>query len=322
MRREEKRRFTVGGGFTGARLDRFLGAHLEDLTRSRIKALIEEGWVTVRGEKAKKGGQRVRTGDVVEVTVPFPKALELVPLEMELPILYEDEHLLVLDKPAGLVVHPAPGHENDTLVNALLAHCGDLKGIGGVERPGIVHRLDKDTSGLLVVAKDGETHQALVDQFQSHRVEKIYLALVYGLPSPPWGTVRTFLGRHPVHRKKMAVVERGREAVTHYRVMASGSGISLVEVKIETGRTHQIRVHMHHIGHPVVGDPVYGGRMPRDLPPTLKEAVKTLGRQALHHHRMEFIHPATGEKVTFLSPLPRDILRIAGEAGLDVEIIC
>ncbi|RLD92423.1 MAG: RluA family pseudouridine synthase [Aquificota bacterium] len=314
---EDIRRFVVEEGDAGVRLDRFLETRLEGFTRSRIKGLIEEGLVKVGGVQAKKGGQKVKGGDVIEVTIPPPKTLELVPLSMELPIFYEDEHLLVLDKPAGLVVHPAPGHENDTLVNALLAHCGDLKGIGGVERPGIVHRLDKDTSGLLVVAKDEATHQALVDQFQSQQVEKVYLALVYGCPRLLEGTIRTCLARHPIHRKKMAVVEEGKEAVTHYRVLASGSGLSLVEVKIETGRTHQIRVHMHYIGHPIVGDPVYGGRMPRDLSPSLKEVIKAMGRQALHHHRMRFVHPVTGEGMTFASPLPEDISNVLREAGLE-----
>ena len=309
----------MGGGLSGSRLDRFLETHLESLTRSRIKALIEAGMVVVQGERARKGGQRVKEGDVVEVTIPPPRTLELVPLEMELPIFYEDEHLLVLDKPAGLVVHPAPGHDNDTLVNALLAHCKDLKGIGGVERPGIVHRLDRDTSGLLVVAKDEATHLALVEQFQSRQVEKVYLALVHGSPSPLAGTIRTSLGRHPVNRKKMAVVEDGREAITRYRVVESRGGISLVEVKIETGRTHQIRVHMHHIGHPVVGDPVYGGRMPKDLSPRLKDAIKALGRQALHHHRMRFVHPVRGEEMEFVSPLPEDISRVSKEAGLKLR---
>ena len=311
---EGTRSFVVTEKLSGTRLDRFLETLLEGLSRSRIKALIEEGRVKIQGEKAKKGGQRVRTGDVVEVTIPPPKTLELVPVEMQLDILYEDEHLLVLDKPAGLVVHPAPGHQNDTLVNALLAHCKDLKGIGGAERPGIVHRLDKDTSGVLVIAKDEETHRGLVEQFKQREVEKVYLALIYGTPHPSKGTIRAPIGRHPIHRKKMAVVEKGREALTCYRVLASGKGISLVEVKIETGRTHQIRVHMHHIGHPVVGDPVYKGKSFRHLSPSLKETIKALGRQALHHHRMRFTHPVTGEEMTFVSPLPKDMLNVLGKA--------
>jgi 23S rRNA pseudouridine1911/1915/1917 synthase len=315
----EIRSFVVTEELSGARLDRFLETLLEGFTRSRIKALIDDGWVKVQGEEARKGGQRVKAEDLVEVTIPPPKTLELVPLEMELTILHEDEHLLVLDKPAGLVVHPAPGHGKDTLVNALLAHCGDLRGIGGVERPGIVHRLDKDTSGLLVVAKDEETHRDLVDQFKHRKVEKVYLSLVYGTPCPMEGTIEAPIGRHPVHRKKMAVVEKGRKALTCYQVLASGKGISLVEVKIETGRTHQIRVHMHYIGHPVVGDPDYGGRVPRDLPPSLKKAIKALGRQALHHHRMRFTHPATGEEMTFVSHLPEDMLSVLEDAGIKAK---
>ena len=311
---EGTRSFVVTEKLSGTRLDRFLETLLEGLSRSRIKALIEEGRVKIQGEKAKKGGQRVRTGDVVEVTIPPPKTLELVPVEMQLDILYEDEHLLVLDKPAGLVVHPAPGHQNDTLVNALLAHCKDLKGIGGAERPGIVHRLDKDTSGLLVVAKDETTHRGLVEQFKKREVEKVYLALIYGTPHPSKGTIRAPIGRHPIHRKKMAVVEKGREALTCYRVLSPRRGISLVEVKIKTGRTHQIRVHMHHIGHPVVGDPVYKAKSYRHLSPPLKETIKTLGRQALHHHRMRFTHPVTGEKMTFVSPLPEDMLKVLESA--------
>lgn len=313
---KETRSFVVTEELSGTRLDRFLETLLKGFTRSRIKVLIEEGWVKIQGEKAKKGGQKVRAGSVVEVTIPPLKTLELVPLEMELDILCEDEHLLVLDKPAGLVVHPAPGHDNDTLVNALLAHCKNLKGIGGTERPGIVHRLDKDTSGLLVVAKDEETHRGLVEQFKQREVEKVYLALIFGTPYPTRGTITAPIGRHPIHRKKMAVVEKGLEALTRYRVLASGKGISLIEAKIETGRTHQIRVHMHHIGHPVVGDPVYKGKPPRDLSPSLKETIKALGRQALHHHRMRFTHPITGKEMSFVSPLPEDMLSILEEAGI------
>ena len=319
MRGEDLKRFTVGEDSEGARLDRFLESRLEGFTRSRIKGLIGDGLVKVDGEEARKGGQKVKRGQVVEVVIPPPRTLELVPMEMELPILYEDQDLLVLDKPPGLVVHPAPGHEDDTLVNALLAHCRDLRGIGGVERPGIVHRLDRDTSGLLVVAKTEVAHQSLVEQFQSRKVEKLYLALVYGVPSPLKGTLRLPVGRHRINRKKMAVVEGGREAVTHYRVVARGQGISLLEVRIETGRTHQIRVHMHHMGHGVVGDPVYGGRIPRDLSPGLREAIKALGRQALHHHRMRFLHPVTGEEMEFVSPMPRDMARVARMAGLSPE---
>lgn len=313
------RSFVVTEKLSGARLDRFLETLLKGFTRSRIKVLIEEGWVKIQGEKAKKGGQKVRVGNVVEVTIPPPKTLELIPLEMELDILYEDEHLLVLDKPAGLVVHPAPGHGKDTLVNALLAHCRNLKGIGGTERPGIVHRLDKDTSGLLVVAKDEETHRGLVERFKQREVEKVYLALIYGTPRSPKGTITASIGRHPIHRKKMAVVEKGRKALTCYRVLASGKGISLVEVKIETGRTHQIRVHMHHISHPVVGDPVYKGKPTRNLSPSLKETIKALGRQALHHHRMRFTHPVTGEEKTFISPLPGDMLSVLEDAGIKAK---
>lgn len=319
MRGEDLKRFTVGEDSEGSRLDRFLESRLEGFTRSRIKNLIGDGLVKVDGEEARKGGQKVKEGQVVEVVIPPPRTLELVPMEMELPILYEDQDLLVLDKPPGLVVHPAPGHEDDTLVNALLAHCRDLGGIGGVERPGIVHRLDRDTSGLLVVAKTEVAHQSLVEQFQSRKVEKFYLALVYGVPSPLRGTLRLPVGRHRINRKKMAVVEGGREAVTHYRVVARGQGISLLEVRIETGRTHQIRVHMHHMGHGVVGDPVYGGRIPRGLSPGLREAIKALGRQALHHHRMRFLHPVTGEEMEFASPMPRDMARVARMAGLSPE---
>ena len=312
----EIRHFTVDREAARVRLDRFLEVCLGGFSRSRIKALIDDGLVKVAGVKAQKGGQRMREGDSVEVTIPPPRTLELVPLEMKLSILYEDSHLLVLEKPAGLVVHPAPGHEDDTLVNALLAHCHGLRDIGGVERPGIVHRLDKDTSGLLVVAKDQGTHQALVNLFQSRGVEKVYLALVYGVPRHPKGTIRTFIGRHPGNRKKMAVVERGREAITHYRVLTHGEDISLVEVKIETGRTHQIRVHMQHIGHPVVGDPLYGGKGPRRLAPPLREAIKALGRQALHHHRMRFVHSVTGEEMVFSSPMPQDMEKVARAANI------
>jgi len=308
--------FVVPEEFSGHRLDRFLESCMEDISRSRIAGLVKNGYVRVQGERARKGGIRVKAGEKIEVAIPPPRALELVPMEMQLAILFEDEHLLVLDKPSGLVVHPAAGHEGDTLVNALLAHCGDLKGIGGVERPGIVHRLDKDTSGLLVVAKEEKTHKALVGQFKTRKVDKVYWVLVYGIPSPAGGTVVAPIGRHPVRRKRMAVVEGGKEAVTRYRLVASGRGVSLVEVRIETGRTHQIRVHMHHIGHGVMGDTVYGGKPPRNLGTELREAVETLGRQALHHYCMRFVHPVTGEEMEFISPMPYDMLTVAEVAGL------
>ena len=276
----------------GERLDRVLAQAIPALSRSRIQALIAEGCVTPAARKA-VGGQLYR------VSVPPARPAEPKPEAIPLAVVHEDAHLIVVDKPAGLVVHPAPGHPGGTLVNALLDRCGpDLSGIGGVARPGIVHRLDKDTSGLIVAAKTETAHAGLRALFEAHDIDRGYLVLVQGLPSPATGRIEAPIGRDPRHRKRMAVVERGRAALTHYRVEAAfGTRASCVACRLETGRTHQVRVHLAHIGHAAIGDPLYGGRR-RGLP--------TFPRQALHAARLGFRHPATGEKMLFESPPPAD----------------
>ena len=276
----------------GERLDRMLAREIPALSRSRIQTLIAEGRVTPAARKAVAG----RT---YRVSVPPARPAEPAAEAIPLAVVHEDAHLIVVDKPAGMVVHPAPGHPGGTLVNALLARCGPgLSGIGGVARPGIVHRLDKDTSGLIVAAKTETAHASLRALFEAHDIDRGYLLLAQGLPSPTAGRIEAPIGRDPRHRKRMAVVERGRAAVTHYRVEAAyGTHASRVACRLETGRTHQVRVHMAHIGHAVIGDPLYGGRR-RGLP--------AFPRQALHAARLGFRHPATDEKMLFESPPPAD----------------
>lgn len=278
----------------GARLDAFLAGKMEK-TRSSVQKLIEEENVRLNGAPAAKNA-RLREGDRVEATEPPPEVLDVKPQNIPLDIVYEDQDLLVVNKPKGMVVHPAAGNPDGTLVNALLFHCGDsLSGINGVIRPGIVHRIDKDTSGLLIVAKNDRAHQSLAEQIAVHSFTRIYNAVVYGIVKEEEGTVSAPIGRHPTDRKRMAVLSSGgREAVTHYRVLERFPGFTLVECRLETGRTHQIRVHMAHIGHPVVGDPVYGP----------KKCITELQGQCLHARVIGFIHPATGEYLEFDSGLP------------------
>ena len=285
----------------GERLDRMLAREIPALSRSRIQTLMAEGRVTPSGRKA-VAGQQYRVS--IPPARPAEPAAEAIPLA----VVHEDEHLIVVDKPAGMVVHPAPGHTGGTLVNALLSHCGtDLSGIGGVARPGIVHRLDKDTSGLIVAAKTEPAHASLRALFETHDIERGYLALVQGLPSPARGRIEASIGRDPRHRKRMAVVERGRPAITHYRVeKAFGTRASCVACRLETGRTHQVRVHLAHLGHAVIGDPQYGGRR-RGLP--------AFPRQALHAARLGFRHPATGEEMLFESPPPADFHELSVMLG-------
>ncbi len=283
-----------------ARLDQFLAAAHPAISRSRWKQLIEAGHVVLNGAPVRKPNTALAPGDALVCTLPDPEPAGLVPAAIPLDILHEDADLVVLNKPAGLVVHPAPGHAAGTLVNALLHHCADLQGIGGELRPGIVHRLDKDTSGVLVVAKNEPTHAALVAQFAAHTVEKEYLALVWGAPAKKSGTVDLPIGRHPVHRQKMAVTAKGRTAVTRYEILAAGPRAALLRVRIETGRTHQIRVHLARLGHPVVGDTTYGRARP-GLPPGL-----VIPRQMLHAHRLRFTHPRSGRSLEFTAPPPPD----------------
>ena len=284
------------------RLDAWLAAAHPAISRSRWKQLIEAGHVFLNGIVVRKSNTALSSGTEISCTLPEPEPVGLVATDIPLAILYEDADLIVLNKPAGLVVHPAPGHAADTLVNALLHHCADLQGIGGELRPGIVHRLDKDTSGVLVVAKNEAAVAALVAQFSSHSVRKEYLALVWGALKKPSGTVELPVGRHPVHRQKMAVTEKGRPAVTHYETLAAGPLATLLRVRIETGRTHQIRVHLAHLGHPVVGDSTYG-RARQGLPADLK-----IPRQMLHAHVLEIAHPRDGRPLAFTAPPPPDFL--------------
>lgn len=295
-------------GAEGQRLDAWLARRLAFLSRSRLQALIDGGHVLLDGARARPSA-RVRPGQVVRVHVPDPVPAEPQPEDIPIAVVHEDARLLVVDKPAGLVVHPGAGTARGTLVNALLRHVHDLSGVGGVLRPGIVHRLDRGTSGLLVVAKDDETHRSLVRQFAGRTVEKEYLALVLGLPARPAGEVDSPIGRDPVHRQKMSVrAPRGREARTSWRVEERFDGAALLRVRIHTGRTHQIRVHLASIGHPVAGDAVYGGtRTPSSRRAASREALLSLERPALHAARLSFAHPASGERIAFEAPLPPDL---------------
>ena len=290
----------------GRRLDTVLAERLADLSRSRLQALLREGHLTLGDEVVTEGKRRVKPGERYCLTVPPPEPSELVAEDRPLDIVYEDEDLLVVDKPAGLVVHPAAGHTKGTLVHALLAHCGkSLSGIGGVARPGIVHRIDKDVSGLLVVAKHDRVHQGLAGQFTVHSVERLYQALVYGVPSPTEGVIDQPLGRHPTDRKRMAIVASGKRAVTRYRVVeAAGTRVARLELSLETGRTHQIRVHLTSIGHPLLGDRIYKPRKKPALPDALTRAIAELDRVALHAEVLGFTHPRTGERLRFESAPP------------------
>ena len=300
-------RLEVGTDGEGERLDRWLAANAGTLTRSRIQRLIEQGRVTVDGGRARPA-LRLRAGMTILVEEPDPEPVDVRPEAIPLRILHEDDDILVLDKPPGLVIHPAAGNPDGTLVNALLHHCrGRLSGIGGVERPGIVHRLDKDTTGVMVVAKTDRAHLALSRAFQWRTTAKTYLAVVYGVPDPPEGVVDASLGRHPHDRKRMAVVASGRPARTLYRVAERHRGTALLHCRLVTGRTHQVRVHMAHIGHALIGDPLYAGRQWRNLDEPAASACRDFPRQALHAWRLEFDHPATGERVAFEAPIPDDL---------------
>ena len=317
-------RFAVGEAEAGDRLDRFLGHAAAErrlaLSRTRLKVLIEAGEVSVDGTAARDPAMRLAAGAAIAFEAPPAEASPLVGEDLPIEIVFEDPHLIVIVKPAGLVVHPAPGHSEGTLVNALIRHCGDsLSGVGGVRRPGIVHRLDKDTSGLLVVAKTDAAHQALSAQFADHgrngSLEREYLALAWGAFDAKAGVVDAPLGRHPQSREKMAVVDakRGRAARTHWRVREAFGPASLVACRLETGRTHQIRVHMASIGHPLLGDSVYGAGFKTkasQLSPSAQAALTALGRQALHAGVLGFEHPITGERLRFESAPPEDLDRL------------
>ncbi len=297
--------YTVAREAAGERLDRYLAAAAPILSRSRLQRLIEEGHITRNGAPS-KAGARLRAGDRIVVQEPPPRATETQPEAIALSILHEDSDLLVIDKPAGMVVHPAAGNWDGTLVNALLHHCRDLSGIGGEKRPGIVHRLDKDTSGCLVVAKNDFAHERLAAQFAGRDVTKIYLALASGKFAQPSGTIAAAIARHPVQRKKMTVVtgERGRASRTSWRVLREIGAATLVECTLHTGRTHQIRVHLQYLGHPLLGDEVYGRRA-------------GFPRQMLHAWKLGFTHPRTSVAMSFLSPIPADFV----EAGVPPNLV-
>jgi 23S rRNA pseudouridine1911/1915/1917 synthase len=311
----------VEGDEGSHRLDRVLATRLTELSRSRLKTLILAGQVTIRNAPVRDPAYHVATGDTITIDVPEPSAAEPAPENIALNIVYEDDDIIVIDKPKGLVVHPSAGHETGTLVNALIAHCGaSLSGIGGVKRPGIVHRLDKDTTGLLVAAKNDAAHQSLTAQFADHgrtgEMRRGYLAFVWGVPNRQRGTIDAPIDRHAYAREKMAVRQGGREAVTHWEMVESFRGgdgkpvAALVECQLETGRTHQIRVHLAHIGHPLMGDSVYGAHFKTKaghLGPQSQAALAGLGRQALHAYLLVLEHPKTGAILEWKSDLPADL---------------
>jgi 23S rRNA pseudouridine1911/1915/1917 synthase len=307
--------FLIPANHAGERLDVFLASQVKELTRSRAQELIRTGHATVN-ERAVKGSYHLKREDRVLLTVPPPAPSRLEPEPVEFDVVHEDASLIVLVKPAGLVVHPAPGHATGTLVHGLLDRCSDLSGIGGVLRPGIVHRLDKDTSGLMVVAKTDRAHEGLARQFKAGEVQKEYAVFVHGAMRQRAGEIDLPIGRHPKQRKRMAVLpESGRRAVTQWQVRETwGSGFSRLHVRIRTGRTHQIRVHFSHEGHPVVGDPVYGPKRTwwkRHYPQSNGVIQELLGRQMLHAERLGFSHPENGSYCEFTSPLPGDMTRVA-----------
>lgn len=310
-------RGVIGGGSPAsgpARLDRAL-AEATELSRERIKALIAEGRVTVGGAAAKNAAMKVAADTPFAIRVPEPAPAGAAAQDIPLTVVYEDDHLIVVDKPAGMVVHPAAGNPDGTLVNALLHHCkGQLSGIGGVARPGVVHRIDKDTSGLLVVAKSDAAHEGLAAQFAAHSLERTYRAVIKGHPAPPAGTISGRIGRSDRDRKKMAVLDadsrRGKHAVTHFATLQRLDGAALVECRLETGRTHQIRVHMASIGHALIGDQTYGRSDSR-----IRPVLQGLGfaRQALHAAVLGFDHPISGERLRFASDIPPDIRELIEE---------
>ncbi len=298
---EERREYPVGAAGHESRLDVFLTAVVSDVTRSFIQRLISDGKVKVNGSPRLKTGYKLMEGDKVQLVFPDPVSCEVIPESIPLDILFEDDQLAVINKARGMVVHPAAGNRQGTLVNALLAHCRDLSGINGVIRPGIVHRLDKDTSGVMLVAKTDQAHVSLAEQIKNHTARRVYIAIVHGKLSQAEGTVEGSIGRHPKDRKKMAVVRQGgKSAVTHYRLLESLGRYSLIACKLETGRTHQIRVHMAFIGHPLVGDPKYGPQ----------GAYFSIKGQALHSSQIYFTHPGSGEALSFTAPLPNDMQQL------------
>ena len=314
-------RFVLPAGEQSDRLDRTIAGTLPEVSRSRVKALILEGAVAVDGNTCRVPNRKVGAG--MEIVVDIPEAAPAIPQPeaIALTIVHEDQDLVVVDKPAGMVVHPAPGNLSGTLVNALLHHCGDsLSGIGGVKRPGIVHRIDKDTSGLLVAAKSDRAHHGLSELFAAHDIERIYRAVAWGVPAERFGTIEGNIARNPQDRKRMAMVSgRGKPAVTHFEVVrAFGLAACVLECALETGRTHQIRVHMAASGHPLIGDPLYGGATRARiaaLPEHARDPVRSFSRQALHAAVLGFTHPITGDDLRFESPLPADLEHLIRSLG-------
>jgi len=315
----------VDAEMVGMRLDKLLSVSLPDVSRSRLKALIKDGQVSVSARNVAKiidsPSYSVKQGDEFEVRTPEAAEAEPLPENIPLDVAFEDEHLIVINKPAGMVVHPAPGSPQGTLVNALLFHCGEsISGIGGVKRPGIVHRIDKETSGLIVVAKNDKAHNGLAAQFADHSIERRYTAICAGIPKPLSGTIEGNIARHPVDRKRMAVTKQGGKwAVTHYKTLATfaQAGTSLathIECQLETGRTHQIRVHMAHLGNPLVGDPVYGnkGRLSNRVKGPARAALQSFKRQALHARTLGFLHPISGKPFKLETEYPYDIKELLG----------
>jgi 23S rRNA pseudouridine1911/1915/1917 synthase len=314
--------FTINKSQCGQRLDIFLAQGDAAISRSHVKCVIEDGDVLVNGI-IPKVSQRLKEGDIIVLTQRPPQEATALPQDMPLNIVYEDEAIIVINKPAGMVVHPAPGNADKTLVNALLFHCHDLSGIGGVLRPGIVHRLDKDTSGLIVAAKSDEAHRHLSAQFEKHEVQKKYLALVWGNTKDKQGEIVKPVGRHTIDRKKMSTnTKRGKEAITFWKVIERYGVAMMLEVEIKTGRTHQIRVHLSDLRYPIIGDAIYGSATNRirDIAnPTLKAQIKAFNRQALHAAYLSFIHPQTGKRVEFNADMPKDMADLCAQLRLNVN---
>ncbi len=302
--------FCVEAEDGGKRIDAYLSSEAEDISRSRVQKLVEEENVLVNGKAAAKN-YRLKPGDIIHLMLPEVKEAEILAQDIPLDILYEDMDVIVVNKPQGMVVHPAAGHCSGTLVNALMYHCGDsLSGINGVMRPGIVHRIDRDTSGILVAAKNDTAHDCLARQLSKHSMKRVYLGIVHNSLKGEEGTVSQPIGRHPKERKKMAVITGGRHAVTHYRDIADSGRYSLAEFRLETGRTHQIRVHMAYIGHPILGDPVYGP----------KKCPFTLNGQTLHAAVLGFIHPRTEEYMEFKAELPEYFIYALNKTGFEGDV--
>ena len=302
--------FKITAEENGVRLDTFIAQALPEISRSAAQKLMENGLVTLNGKTVKKK-HKTTAGEVFEIELPEPEITDLIPQDIPLDIVYEDSDVILINKPRGMVVHPAPGHPDGTLVNALMYHCGDsLSGIGGVKRPGIVHRIDMDTSGLLIVAKNDAAHAHLSAQLSDRSLSRVYEAVVYGRIKEDSGKIDAPIGRHPTDRKRMAVTDKNsRNAVTHYEVIARYNGFTHVRCILETGRTHQIRVHMTHIGHPLLGDLVYGR----------KKAEKGLSGQCLHAKRLKFIHPTHGEPMAFETELPDYFSEVLNKLGKETE---